>query len=128
MTSAYRQLIEASPLVALAAVGPEGLDCSWRGDRGQAVVIRDARTLEMPDRHGNNRIDSLKKIVRDPRVALVFLIPGANITLRMNGHASVVVEPGLLDAYAVDGKQYIVVAAGAANHAGELVALALGDE
>lgn len=105
VTPEYRRLIEASPLVALATSGPEGLDCSSRGEQGQAVFIQDKTTLLIPDRRGNNRIDSLRNIVRDPRVALMFLIPGSATTLRLNGKASVVVEPDLLDAHAVDGKR-----------------------
>src|SRR6478735_8624366 len=68
----YRRLIEASPFVTLATVGPEGLDCSPRGDKPGFVRIHDERTLILPDRRGNNRIDSLRNIVRDPRVALLF--------------------------------------------------------
>jgi predicted pyridoxine 5'-phosphate oxidase superfamily flavin-nucleotide-binding protein len=75
LTEGYRRLIEASPIVALATSGPEGIDCSPRGDPGQVVSIRDERTLVLPDRRGNNRIDSLRNIVRDGRVALLFLIP-----------------------------------------------------
>jgi PPOX class probable FMN-dependent enzyme len=87
LTEGYSRLIEASPIVALATSGPEGIDCSPRGDPGQVVSIRDERTLVLPDRRGNNRIDSLRNIVRDGRVALLFLIPGSNSTLRVNGTA-----------------------------------------
>jgi PPOX class probable FMN-dependent enzyme len=93
ITPEYRQLIEASSLLALATVEPEGLDCSPRGDRRQVVFIHDDTTLLIPDRRGNNRIDSLRNIVRDPRVALMFLIPGSNTTLRFNGSAVISVEP-----------------------------------
>lgn len=99
----YLALIQASPFVALATVGPEGLDCSPRGDRGQVVRIADARTLLLPDRRGNNRIDSLRNIVRDPRVALLFLIPGSGTTMRINGRAHLSVEPALLESFAVEG-------------------------
>ncbi len=75
LTPQYRALMEASPFVALATAGPEGLDCSPRGDAGQAVRIVDDRTVMMPDRRGNNRCDSLRNIVRDERVALLFLSP-----------------------------------------------------
>jgi predicted pyridoxine 5'-phosphate oxidase superfamily flavin-nucleotide-binding protein len=85
LTEGYSRLIEASPIVALATSGPEGIDCSPRGDPGQVVSIRDERTLVLPDRRGNNRIDSLRNIVRDGRVALLFLIPGSDSTLRVNG-------------------------------------------
>ena len=100
----YRALIEASSFVALASVGPEGLDCSPRGDEKGFVRVHDETTLMMPDRRGNNRIDTLKNIVRDPRVALLFLIPGSNTTFRVNGEAGVSVEPELLESFAVDGK------------------------
>jgi PPOX class probable FMN-dependent enzyme len=100
----YAAFIEASPFVALATCGPEGLDCSPRGDLAGFVRINDERTLMMPDRHGNNRTDSLKNIVRDPQVALLFLIPGSGITLRVNGRARVSVDPDLCGSFTVDGK------------------------
>ena len=104
LTNGYRQLMHASPLVARATCGPEGLDCSPRGDPGQVMTIRDERTLVLPDRRGNNRIDSLRNIVRDGRVALLFLIPGSNSTLRVNGRAEVSVDPELLADLAMKGK------------------------
>jgi uncharacterized protein len=104
ITPAYRALIEASPFVALATSGPEGLDCSPRGDQAGFVRIHDARTLMMPDRRGNNRVDSLKNIIRDPRVGLLFLIPGSGTTFRVNGRAHLSVDPDLLASFAVDGK------------------------
>lgn len=100
----YRRLIEASPFVALATSGPEGLDCSPRGDGGQAVRIHDERTLLMADRRGNNRMDSLRNIIRDGRVALMFLIPGSNTTLRVNGTAVISVDPELLASMEMEGK------------------------
>lgn len=102
ITPHYRALIEASPFVALATCGPEGLDCSPRGDRPGFVRVADERTLVMPDRRGNNRIDSLRNIVRDPRVALLFLIPGSGTTFRVNGRAVVSADPELLASFAVD--------------------------
>lgn len=104
LTDAYRQMIDSSPFVALATVGPEGLDCSPRGDAEAVVRIEDERTLTLPDWRGNNRIDSLLNIVRDPRVALMFLIPGSNTVMRVNGHAVVSVEPDLLESFTMDGK------------------------
>src|SRR5260221_10542389 len=89
VTPHYRALIEASPFASLATSGPEGLDCSPRGDKPGFVRIHDERTLMLPDRRGNNRIDSLRNIVRDPRVALLFLIPGMGNTLRVNGRAHI---------------------------------------
>lgn len=105
ITPQYRALIEASPFVALATVGPEGLDCSPRGDDGCAVHVRDETTLLLPDRHGNNRVDSLRNIVRDPRVGLLFLIPGSGSTVRVNGRATVSLDPVLLEGLARDGKR-----------------------
>lgn len=104
LTPQYRTLMEASPFVALATAGPEGLDCSPRGDAGQAVRIVDDRTVMMPDRRGNNRCDSLRNIVRDERVALLFLIPGSGTTLRLNGTAHLSVDPDLLASFAVKGQ------------------------
>ncbi|WP_297105072.1 pyridoxamine 5'-phosphate oxidase family protein [uncultured Devosia sp.] len=104
MTPDYRRLVEASPFVALATIGPEGMDCSPRGDRPGFVRIHDDSTLMMPDRRGNNRIDSLRNIVRDPRCAFLFLIPGSGTTLRVNGRAQLSAEPGLLDSFAVEDK------------------------
>ncbi|ATC25567.1 pyridoxamine 5'-phosphate oxidase family protein [Caulobacter vibrioides] len=104
ITAHYAALIQASPFVALATVGPEGLDCSPRGDLPGFVRIAHPRTLMLPDRRGNNRIDSLRNIVRDPRVALLFLIPGSGTTFRVNGRAVLSADPALLDSFAVDGK------------------------
>jgi len=100
----YRAFIEAAPFVALATRGPEGLDCSPRGDGPGFVRVQDDRTLLLPDRRGNNRIDSLRNIVRDPHVALLFLIPGIGETIRVNGRAAISVDPTLLESFAVDGK------------------------
>jgi uncharacterized protein len=104
VTPQYRILIEKSPFAALATSGPEGLDCSPRGDLSGFVRIHDDKTLMMPDRRGNNRIDSLRNIVRDPRVALLFLIPGSGSTLRVNGHAKVSTDADLLSSFSVEGK------------------------
>lgn len=104
LTLAYRTMIERSPFVSLATVGPEGLDCSPRGDRGAVVRIEDDRTLALPDWRGNNRVDSLLNIVRDPRVALMFLIPGSNSVMRINGRAVVSVAPELLESFEMDGR------------------------
>ncbi len=104
LTSDYRRLVEASPFLALATVGPEGLDCSPRGDAHGLVTIADDRTLILPDRRGNNRIDSLRNIVRDPRVALLFLIPGSGTTFRVSGRAVISADADLLARLAVDGK------------------------
>ncbi|MSP74699.1 MAG: pyridoxamine 5'-phosphate oxidase family protein [Rhodospirillaceae bacterium] len=104
ITPHYRAYIEASPFASLATSGPEGLDCSPRGDRPGFVRVHDEKTLMLPDRRGNNRIDSLRNIVHDPRVALLFLIPGVGNTLRVNGRARISVEPALLASFAVEDK------------------------
>jgi PPOX class probable FMN-dependent enzyme len=104
ITPHYRAYIEASPYATLATSGPEGLDCSPRGDRPGFVRIHDEKTLMLPDRRGNNRVDSLRNIVRDPRVALLFMIPGVGNTLRVNGRALLSVEPELLQSFEMEGK------------------------
>ncbi|ODT07785.1 MAG: flavin-nucleotide-binding protein [Mesorhizobium sp. SCN 65-20] len=100
----YAAFIEASPFVALATSGPEGLDCSPRGDLAGFVRIYDDRTLMLPDRRGNNRADSLRNIIRDPRVGLLFLVPGSGTTLRINGRAHISVDAELCASFAVEGK------------------------
>ncbi len=100
----YRVFIEKSPFVILATVGPEGLDCSPRGDPPGFVRVADNKTVLMPDRRGNNRADSLHNIVRDPRVSLLFLIPGVGETLRINGRAAISIEPSLCESFAINGK------------------------
>jgi hypothetical protein len=100
----YRAFIEASPFIVLSTVGPEGLDSSPRGDPAGFVHVADKNTVLIPDRRGNNRIDSLRNIVRDPRVSLLFLIPGIGETLRINGRATITVEPELLDRFVMQGK------------------------
>lgn len=100
----YRALIDASPFVALATSGPEGLDCSPRGDRTGLVRIQDEHTLLLPDRRGNNRADSLKNIVRDSRVALLFMIPGSGTTLRVNGRAHLSTDDELRASFTVEGQ------------------------
>lgn len=104
VTSHYRAYIEKAPFVALATSGPEGLDCSPRGDLPGFVRIHDDKTLMIPDRAGNNRVDSLRNIVRDPRVGLLFMIPGVGNTIRANGQAVLSTDPELLASFAVKGK------------------------
>jgi PPOX class probable FMN-dependent enzyme len=104
VTPLYRQLIATSPFAALATSGPEGLDCSPRGDRPGFIRIHNDRTLMLPDRRGNNRVDTLCNIVRDPRIALMLLIPGSGTTLRINGTAQICVNGDLLATFEVDGK------------------------
>ena len=104
ITPQYRVFIETSPFASLATRGPEGLDCSPRGDKPGFIRIHDDRTLLLPDRRGNNRVDSLRNVVRDPHVALLFLIPGSGTTLRVNGRAHLSVAPQLLQSFAVEEK------------------------
>lgn len=105
VTPEYRRIIEAAPFLALATAGPEGLDCSPRGDRpGQLVRVLDDTTLALPDRRGNDRIDSLRNMVRDPRVALMVLVPGSGNALRVNGTARLTADAALRESFAVEGK------------------------
>ena len=100
----YRKFIEAAPFFALATSGPDGLDCSPRGDAPGFVRVADEKTLLIPDRRGNNRLDSLRNIVSDPRVALLFLIPGVGETIRVIGRASISTDPALTETFIVNGK------------------------
>ncbi len=104
ISDAYRPFVEKSPFVVVATVGPEGLDCSPRGDPAGFCRIADPKTVLIPDRRGNNRVDSLRNIVRDPRVALLFMIPGIGNTLRINGRAELRTDPELLQSFAIRGK------------------------
>lgn len=100
----YRALIEAAPFVVLATSGPDGLDCSPRGDPAGFVRVLDEKTILIPDRRGNNRIDSLRNLVRDPRCALLFLIPGVNETMRIIGRAAISTDPKLCATFVMQGK------------------------
>jgi uncharacterized protein len=100
----YKALIDKSPFVIIATVGPEGLDCSPRGDPPGFVRVVDRKTVLIPDRRGNNRIDGLRNLVRDPRISLLFLIPGVGTTLRINGRAEISVDPELCATFAMQGK------------------------
>jgi uncharacterized protein len=104
ISDAYRALIEAAPFFALATNGPDGLDCSPRGDPAGFVRVLDEKTLVIPDRRGNNRIDSLRNLIHDPRVALLFLIPGVGETLRVIGTAKISIDPALCTSFAMNGK------------------------
>jgi PPOX class probable FMN-dependent enzyme len=104
INSGYRKLIEAAPFVVVATAGPEGLDCSPKGDAPGFVRVIDDKTLALPDRPGNNRIDGFTNVLRDPRIALLFLIPGVGETLRVNGRAAITVDPELMQGFAVNGK------------------------
>ncbi len=100
----YRAFIEAAPFFAMATCGADGLDCSPRGDPPGFVRVRDEKTLLIPDRRGNNRIDSLRNLLDDPRVSLLFLIPGCGETIRVVGHAAISTDPALCRSFTIDGK------------------------
>ena len=100
----YRSLIEKSPFMVLANVAEEGLDCSPRGDPAGFVRVVDEKRVMIPNRHGNNRIDTLRYIVRDPRVSLLFLVPGVGETLRINGRAEISIDPKLCASFDMNGK------------------------
>lgn len=104
LTDSYLALLQASPFLVLATVGPKGLDASPRGDPAPALVVQDRRTLLLPDRRGNHRLDSLRNLVADPRVALLCLVPGTSETLRIRGRATLSTDPALRERLAIDGK------------------------
>jgi uncharacterized protein len=100
----YRAFIEAAPFCTIATSGPGGLDCTPRGDPPGFVRVADEKTLLIPDRRGNNRVDSLRNLVVDPRIALLFLIPGCAETIRINGRAAISVDPALCESFVFAGK------------------------
>lgn len=100
----YRAFIEKSPFVVLATVGPDGVDCSPRGDPPGFARVLDEHTVAIPDRRGNNRIDNLRNLVVDPRASLLFLIPGIGETIRINGRGYIVTEPELRASFEMQGK------------------------
>jgi PPOX class probable FMN-dependent enzyme len=104
ITSTYRALIEASPFCVIATSGPAGLDSSPRGDPKGFVRVVDEKTMIIPERRGNNRIDSLRNLVTNPRIAVLFLIPGVNETVRVMGRATISADPELCEGFAMQGK------------------------
>ncbi len=100
----YKAFVDKAPFVVVATVGPEGLDCTPRGDPPGFVRVRDKKTVLLPDRRGNNRVDSLRNLVRDPRISLLFMIPGIGNTLRINGRAEISVDPELCASFKMEGK------------------------
>ncbi|MEE2944318.1 MAG: pyridoxamine 5'-phosphate oxidase family protein [Pseudomonadota bacterium] len=105
LTPLYRKWIMASRLCMVSTVGPEGTDGSPRGDDGPVVLELDPQTLAMPDWHGNNRIDTLRNVVRDPRISLMFMVPGSNNVVRLNGQAKVTADAALRARFEFKGKQ-----------------------
>ncbi len=100
----YQAFIDKAPFVVVATVGPEGLDCSPRGDPAGFVRVLDRKTVLIPDRRGNNRIDALRNLICDPRISLLFLIPGIGTTVRINGRAEITTDPDLCASFAMQGK------------------------
>jgi PPOX class probable FMN-dependent enzyme len=100
----YRAFIEAAPFCVVATSGPGGLDCTPRGDPPGFVRVADEKTLLFPDRRGNNRIDSLRNLIADPRISLLFLIPGCGETIRVNGRAAISIDPALCESFVFAGK------------------------
>jgi uncharacterized protein len=98
----YRTFIEKAPFFVLASSGASGLDCSPRGDPAGFVRVLDSKRVLIPDRRGNNRLDSLRNLIDDPRVSLLFLIPGVNETLRINGRARIIVDEELAASFAIN--------------------------
>lgn len=104
LTPLYVEWINASRFVVLSTVGPTGTDTSPRGDIGPVVRIADDRTILMPDWRGNNRLDSLRNIVADGRASLMFMVPGSNNVVRVNGNAIVTVDSELVRSFERGGK------------------------
>jgi hypothetical protein len=100
----HAKWIAASRFCVLSTIGPDGTDGSPRGDDGPVVTPLDAHTLVMPDWRGNNRMDSLRNIIRDGRLSLMFMVPGANTVIRINGRGRVTIDAALLARFAKDGK------------------------
>jgi len=102
LNDTYRQWLDQSCFFVMASVGTDGTDCTPRGDKpGQAFAISDNKTILIPDRRGNNRLDTLSNIIHDPRVALLFFIPGIQQTLRIIGRATVSTDNDLLERFAL---------------------------
>lgn len=104
LTALHQAYVEASPFVVVATAGPDGMDCSPRGDPAGFVRVADERTLLLPDRRGNNRLDTLRNLIVDPRIGLLFLVPGVGVTLRVNGVAQLTTDEALRESFAIDGK------------------------
>ena len=99
-----REFIANSPFLVIATSDGETLDASPKGDPAGFVIVEDDTHLLLPDRPGNNRIDGMLNILRNPKVALLFLIPSVNETLRINGHATIHDDPELCERGALNGR------------------------
>ncbi|MEQ9519801.1 MAG: pyridoxamine 5'-phosphate oxidase family protein [Parvibaculum sp.] len=104
LTPHYRAFVEAAPFMVIATIGPKGLDTSPRGDPAGFVHVVDDKTLLIPDRRGNNRLDTLKNILHDPRISLIFLIPGVGEALRVRGRAEIIQDDELAAGFVMQGK------------------------
>ena len=100
----HASVIASSPFCVISTVGDGGLDQSPRGDRPGFVTVRDDRTLVVPDRRGNNRLDTLRNVVATGHAGVIFLIPGRDQTLRVNGAACITADPAVLDRVTPVGK------------------------
>ena len=104
LTEPYRRFVELAPFVAIATQGAGGLDCTPRGDPGAVAVVLDDKTVAIPDRRGNNRLDTLSNIIANPAVGLMFMIPGVNEVLRVNGSAELRIDAELTSRFLVQGR------------------------
>lgn len=100
----YRQFIEASPFLILATYGDKGVDCSPRGDPPGFVRVVSRDCIQIPDRRGNNRLDSMRNIVGNPNVGIIFLVPNAGETIRVSGQAEILIDQELCESFAINGK------------------------
>jgi len=108
LNKTYRQWLEQSCFFVIASVGADGTDCTPRGDKtGKAFAIADNKTILIPDRRGNNRLDTLSNIINDPRVALLFFIPGIEQSVRVTGRATISTDKKLLDQFALEDSRPI---------------------
>lgn len=105
ISPAGRAFIERAPFLILATASEDGIDCSPKGDGPGFVQLLDDKTLLIPDRPGNNRVDGMKNIIANPKIGIIFMVPGANETYRVNGSAKISVDPALLDRFLVQGKR-----------------------
>lgn len=109
INDSYRKFIEASPFCILSTYGEKGIDCTPRGDPAGFVRVVDKKTILLPDRKGNNRLDSLRNIVMDPQVGLIFLVPNVGETIRVAGRAEIIVDDELNASFAMKGKPALSV-------------------